>query len=68
MEYIFGWGCCWEYFVISVYLTTISRSNDFPFQNWPISVSHFHRFHLTDNFYRFRSLLAISHQNNACFI
>ena len=37
------------------------RPNDFPFQNWPISVSHFNKFHLTANFYRFRCLLAMFH-------
>ena len=35
--------------------------NDFPLQNWPFSVSHFNKFRLTTNFYRFRCLLAIFH-------
>ena len=37
------------------------RPNDFPFQNWPISVSHFNKFRLTANVYRFHCLLAIFH-------
>ena len=37
------------------------RPNDFPFKNWPISVSHFSKFRLTANFYRFCCLLVIFH-------
>ena len=44
-----------------VYLDHLCRPNDYPFQNWPISVSHFNKFRLTANFYRFRCLLAMFH-------
>ena len=44
-----------------VYLDHLCRPNDFLFQNWPISVSHFNKFRLTANFYRFRCLLAMFH-------
>ena len=43
------------------------RPNDFPFQNWPISVSHYNKFRLIANFYRFHCLY-FSHQYIACFI
>ena len=39
----------------------VYRPNDFPFQNWSISISHFNKFHLTANYYRFRCILAIFH-------
>ena len=38
-----------------------SRPNDFPFTNWPISVSHFNKFRFDSQFFRFRCLLAIFH-------
>ena len=43
------------------YLIHMTRPNDFPFQNWPISVSHYNKFRLTANFFRFRCLLVIFH-------
>ena len=43
------------------YLSTVVNLNDFPFQNWPIYISHVNKFRLTANFYQFSCLLAIFH-------
>ena len=37
------------------------RLNDFPFQNWPIFVSHFQQIPFDSQFYQFRCVLAIFH-------
>ena len=45
----------------STKVSSVVRPNDFPFQYWPISVSHFNKFRLTANFYRFHCLLVVFH-------
>ena len=53
----FKYALCFNDIIVNY----VNRPNDFPFQNWPISVSYFNKFRLTANFYRFRCLLAIFH-------
>ena len=47
--------------MVRPYLSTVVNLNDFPFQNWPIYISHINKFRLTAKFYQFSCLLAIFH-------